>query len=392
MPDDKLARLEPQVRTLARPDAGPLLSSRHNIQRSPEAQDLFKRARAESWTAEQLAEQLQPVLQERVEGTNEQIAASARYLADEYLQIGDAVLLISTQTGKAIARVTDEDIWQPEPVPREGGGRMARPLPRLRPELEGFLVEWVFNTSKEEALTASLSRRVTQTDLLRQEGDQRLLPVTKGGRKHIVTRVEEALPTLLGECQGLTKEFLSHFELRSEDPPGLEPLLRCVAIARTLTPITDPTTFNLRHDHFTALSSRIPSQWVREFARSLAVAAHQRASAEPISYRNVALADLSSAQFWVAEPDTVQALYTKNPSSAAFPVEGAPTTGLNDKVGAIVIDPASYACRSREFHSRWEIVAKVEYVLWVDWTKIRTLNLDGVPTSGLSVEVLDRTR
>jgi hypothetical protein len=61
-------------------------------------------------------------------------------------------------------------------------------------------------------------------------------------------------------------------------------------------------------------------------------------------------------------------------------------------VGAIVIDPASYKCSTREFHDRWEIMAKFEYTVWIDWAKVRSLVIDDVPMSGLSVEVLDRAR
>lgn len=402
MPSDKLTRIAPEVRTLARPSPGPLISARHNIQRSPEAQALFQQAREEKWPAERLAEKLTPVLQGRVESqVPGDIEQAAHYLADEYLQIGDALLLISTETGQALAKITEDDIWVPPPVPRQDGS-MAQPLPRLRPELEGFLVEWVFNTGREAALTAALARRLPQSDLQRAEGDRRLLPVTRNGRKHIVEQIREALPTLIpDQCQGLTRQFFDHFEFRENDPEGLNPLLRCTALARSVVPIADPKGFNLRHDHFTSVAARISSQWAREIARTLSIAVHRHYDPPPVSYKALGrsldivgslIHPAVSLDFWVADANTVEAFYKAKPGITAFPVEGALPTGLSGRVGAIVINKASYTCGGREYVDRWEVAATVEYTLWLDWEMLRALAVEDVPVSGLSVEVLDRTR
>lgn len=388
---DKLAKVDPQVSSLARPESGPLLAARQNIKRQPDAQAIFAKSREENWNADQLAEALQPVLELHVEGDSAAIAQVARYLADEYFQIGDGILIISTETGKAIAKITEDDIWVPPPVPREGGG-MVQPLPRLRPELEGLLVEWVFNRGREQALAATLARRSHQTALLREEGDRRLLPVTKAGRRQIVDAISDALRELLpGQCQGLSREFLSHFEFRQDDPEDLKPLLRCVGLSKSLIPLQDPRGLNLRHDHFTAVTARIASQWTREIARSVAVFARQELQPRPMAYRDLKPENVQGA-FWTGEPNTVELFHKTSPGVSALPVDGAPPTGFSGIVGAIVIDPASYKCSTREFHDRWEIMAKFEYTVWIDWAKVRSLVIDDVPMSGLSVEVLDRAR
>ena len=110
---DQSAGLEPeipQVQTLARPVAASLLAARHEAQRNPVLQKLVCQARKEKWSATQLAEAITPELTARLEDTPEQIAQVAQYLADEYSQIGDALLIVSNVTGKAIARITDKDI------------------------------------------------------------------------------------------------------------------------------------------------------------------------------------------------------------------------------------------------------------------------------------------
>lgn len=392
MPDNKLAKVNPQVNSLAQPEPGPLLAARQNIKRLPDAQAVFSKAREEDWTADQLTEALKPILEEHVEAdTPFAIEHVARYLADEYFQIGDGILIVSTETGKAIAKVTEEDIWVPPPVPREGGG-MAQPLPRLRPELEGLLVEWTFNQDRERRLAAVLARRSHQTALLREEGDRRLLPVTRAGRKRIVEAIEALLPDLLpGQCQGLCREYLSHFEFRTDEPKGLKSLLRCVGIAKSVVPVHDPRGLNLRHDHYTAAAARITAQWTRDIARGVAVLARQEHQPQPIGYRDLKPENVQGL-FWTAEPNVVELLYKTAPGVSALPVDASPPTGFSGTVGAIVLDPDSYSCAGREFHDRWEIMAKFEYTVWIDWAKVRSLAIDDAPISGLSVEVIDRPR
>src|SRR5262249_48618351 len=105
----------PPVTTLAKPKADQLVASRFIVQRSARAAAAFLENKDRG--AEAITEAIIPLLQEELEGSPAEVAEVARFLADEYVQIGDAVLVIDRETGRAIARITDEDMWQPPDVP-----------------------------------------------------------------------------------------------------------------------------------------------------------------------------------------------------------------------------------------------------------------------------------
>lgn len=321
----------------------------------------------------------------RILGEPAEVAQVARYLADEYQQIGDSLLVISKETGQAIAKLGEEDIWQPPPVPREGSTALAQPLPRMRPDLEGFLVHWTFERARDARLEQALAARLPQNELQRQEGDRRLFPVTRAGRKRIVEEVRAKLPTLLPkDCSGSSTLFLSHFTVQTEEPQGtvLEPLLRCVARSRDFQGIQDPRTMNLHFDRTIALSRHIANEWVREIARTLSTAAREHFKPWGKPCDELVDDDFQGTSLWVAEPNTAHVIAQKA-LLRTVAVEGAFPTGfrkLSDgDVGVIVLHPDTYALASREVFDRWEVVAMVEFTLWVDWRALRTLNLTDVP-------------
>ncbi len=365
----ELERVLPEVKTLARPVKGPLLAARHEVKRSPKLQALFRAARKERWPAAKLAEDVAPVLENLLEGSPAELREVATYLADEYEQVGDAVLIVSTVTGKAIARITDEDIWQPDPVPRHSGN-LVKPLPRLRPDLEGFLVQWVFDEDREQNLLATLSKKGAQTSLTREEGDRRLLPVTRAGRASLAQELGDALPNILGAVQGASRAFLGHFSVLSEHPveTKLSPLVKCTAFGRVVTPIADLSTFNLRYDRLGAMAAQIGTSWVREIARTLAMGT---ATKERVRVTW----PFNTPGFWIGGPDLVQAFGVHR----ALVVDGAPSTIVRPPAGVIVIEPSSYACQGREVFDRWEVAAAVEYTLYVNWENVVTFDIEGLP-------------
>lgn len=379
---DQLATA-PKVTSLAKPTSDLLLAARRSVQRIPAIQKLFGQAAASGWEPDVLADKLTLLLSDDIEGELEDIYQAALYLADEYLQIGDSMLIISTETGRAITRVTDADLWQPPDVPREGGG-MARPLPRLNPKLEGFLVQWEFEKARDEGLAADLTARLPQTDLLRQEGDRRLLVASRPGRKHIVDTLRESLPELLPEgCQGESRRFLDRFTFSDQEPEGLSPLLQCVGYAAASTPVVDPKAMNLRHDHFTSLRAKVGVQWAREIALSVAQAAHSELKPEQFSIEDPWPPEgfrKPGYGYWVAEPNTAQALV-----SECFSVPAAPTVCLRPKAGVIVIDPDSFECESRERLGSWDVRASFKYTVYMDWDRVLAFSLTDVPISGVSV-------
>lgn len=355
----------------------------------------FLLAKGGKWPAERLAKAIEPLLGERLEGSAEQLRQVAIYLADEYTQIGDSMLIVSRVTGKAIAQITDADIWQPPNVPRDSGA-MAKPLPRLRPDLEGFLIQYVFDEDREAQLLARLTDKAHQTELVRTDGDPRLRAATKGGRETMVSCLREALPTLLLASQGAARVFLMHFDISDTPPtdPKLKPLLKCTAMSRVSTPMADPSTFNLKYDRQTALGASMGNGWVRDIALTLSLAAKDhakvRATVEWPKGEGACPFEIGMtiSDFWLGNPDFTQALIGTGINVLWMAVEGAHPTAIEGHIGTIVIDPVTYECRGRELFSRWEVAAAMEYTLYVDWSKVASFEFLNLPVADPRVEVV----
>ena len=138
-------RIDPPVLTKAQPAAIDLLQARRAINANPALPALFEQAFKEDRDTEWLVEQLAAgLVNEEWLGSLNEAREAAQYLVDEYHQLGEGVHLVSSATGKVVTTLTEADVWQPAPVPREGGG-MATPMPQLRPDLASFLVTWSFD-------------------------------------------------------------------------------------------------------------------------------------------------------------------------------------------------------------------------------------------------------
>lgn len=380
---DALSRIEVTVSTLARPVSETLLAARTAIRVTPALQAIFAQARAENWTAGRLADRLSVTLPEYLIDPQD-LWDTCLYLADEFVQLGTHTLLISAQTGKALARFTDADIYLPPPVSRESG-RLAQPLPRLRPDLEGLIVQWQFDRAQDQRTVETLAQRLPTTELLAQEGDPRLLRATLDGRKRIVETLSQDLPNLLQNLRGTSGELLKlcKFCTPEEAWPAYLPCAPRTAMARVVVPIVDPLAFNMQQDPLTAFRGQVGSQWARELASAIAglAAAHR----PPIEAS--VLGALPNG-FWIAEPNTAMALRGKR----VLPVPGATTTllhdWLNEPAALLSVTPDSYKYGSREFLGRWEVAASFEYTLYLNPDAFSTYKLSDVPESGIAVEVV----
>jgi hypothetical protein len=380
-----LAHLGPEagaitVDTKANPSATGLLAARGAIERSSLLKDIFRWSKEEHWGRDRLIEAVLPIMAETLDTHEGDVQQATEYLADEYSQIGDAILIIDRETGRAVTRVTEEDIWQPAPVPREGGG-MAKPLPRLRPEVEGFLVRWQFDRERDKRIHAEMLARSTQTPMLREMGDRRLLPVTAGGRRSVFNHIREMLPETLGLglVQGTAKEFLDRFDVRQDEPTTtykVQSAIRCAGVARARVPISDPTTFNLSFDRVRHLQAAIGLGWVAEIAHEVSTLAHT-GSFSPVDVRTLQPGDVDPALLWVAGADDAKALRAVSPEASCLICDVLPV-GVGAKAGAIVVDPLSFRCEEREVYDRWEIIATFEFAVHLDPEKVRALPLSGV--------------
>lgn len=376
---DELVKRAPDVITSAQPDGKLLLRVRAKIQSNRALADVF----ASSQTADEIVDRLTPLLRELFPFDHDDIADAARYLADEYAQVGTGILLISHETGRAIGRITEDDLYQPPPVPREDGQMVQRPM-KMLPQVEGFLIQWNFDRVREQEIRADIERRLPRTELVAEEGDRRLLFYTGEGRKQLVEMLRQSLPTLLQKSP-LAKAF----KVVDETPEGLQPGLKCKAFARVSLPMVDIRYRNVMNDPLSMAEALVLSRWTCEIGRVLSLDA-EREGVERRPYGPV-----QGAEMWVASPPVAWRLRsgfdsepTYYPKANVLTVDGAVTTAIigdGDNHGHIVVNPRSIEMRSREIFDRWEIAATVEFTLYVDWTKVRAVEFTDIATEFAAV-------
>lgn len=400
MPTD-LAQFTPEVKTLARPQAGPLIGARTVVQQDAGVRATFEKAKKEGWTPEKLAGAIIPTLEELLDCEPEAAIEAAQYLADEFAQLGNAVLLCDRTTGKAIARISDEDMYQPPPQRREGSNKLVVPLPRLNPNLQGFLVSYIFEKAKDREMVAAIQARLPQTDFLRTVGDARLDALTRVGRLRVADRVRGALPDILEAVQGASRAFLDLLYPvdSATDTRALvlcPPLPRQQAEARGHQVILDSKAANLNFSWEATLRARIATGWVREIAAQVVNEARTCTAPEhrtTISHPNLTLAHLEGVPLWVGDPATCNAIRRTFPPNMGVPIILPCTTpfsghavGLSTllPLGCILVHPDTYSFETRELNGRWETLAQMEYTLFLDWSRVRYLTVTGLPVEGVA--------
>jgi len=397
MADTDLVPLAPAIQTPADPVAGVLICARHEIQRNPALRQLFQRAEREGWDAEYAARVIANGLEDKIHVDFSDLREAARYLFDEYRQLGPGMLVL-LPTGRALYKVTEDDLWQPPEVVREDG-RTIVPSPRLRPELHGFLVQWIFEEARDAQVLAETQASLPTTNFLAETGDPRLQLVTRAGRKTIVEEIRDRLPSLLtGGWIGTEGLFLGHFHVRRDDPAedpvvtsntDLRPLIQSVAMARIRVGLQDVKSFNLQFDHKRMILHQIVSQWIAEIARSLTLAAHQRGGRH-ILFRDFTPTDIHYGAC-IVSPEEYRAIRDtslRRNMHLFLPVPGARSTSLSGLVGILAMCPDGYELRAREVHDRWEILAKCEYTLWLNWNYIDPFVLEELPIVPPHTEVV----
>lgn len=377
-------RFEPKVLSKAEPEVDWLLQARADINSDKALQAILREGKE---TGRDPVDKLAAGLNAKWEGNRWFEAREvAQYLWDEFTQIGQGLHLISSETGKIVVTLDENDIYQPAMVPREGGG-MVKPLPRIRPDLEGLIYTWTFEKSREQEIVQALAAQGHQTALLREEGDPRLLVASRRGRKQIVAALAQLDPQrLLRACGGTSAAFLNHFDLGAEDPEsgGLE-LLEGTAASSSTLGIQDMRATNLHHNRAGSLQGALVQGWVREVARQLSVAAHRRVPGMAgLPLDDFCKDDLDGCQFWVSPPDTLKHVRRVDPTTTVMPVVGAQLIGLKGKVGAIVV-PKEFTVSSHELFDRWETHSALEVRLWIDWSKVTVLALRNVALDGYVV-------
>jgi hypothetical protein len=383
---DRIApHVDVAVRTTGNPHRDHLLTARRIVREVAEVGEVFTAAKAEGLSAADLAARLEPVMGPHLRAEGQDLTQLCTYLADEFAQIGDSVLLIDPSTGRAIARVSDQDFYQPAKVLREDG-TLATPAKRLRPELEGFIIQWTFDRSREVETRDRALARLPQTPLLIEKGDRRVLFTTREGRAALARDVAEELPRLLTFwCGGAPRGFLSHVAFEAPEGEGWTELSPTTVSGTSGLSLIDPRTKNLRQDPMTTILATTAAGWVRDLATTLVLHARERETPGPVPLAEV---DLWAGDFWVASPNAALALQRSVPGLDLLTIGVSPdmVLGLRGEAVRVVIDEGAYGTEHREVFDRWEVRSVCSMRVWVKWDAVAFAPVSVAP-SGQSVEV-----
>jgi hypothetical protein len=375
-------RVKVEVLSKANPPSGLLRIVRTVIQNESSLNELFIRDDS-SITVGVNRDLLTSQLRERFP-LEEDIEEVATYLADEYDQLGEGILLISNETGKAIAQITEEDYYQPAPVPRGDGHMVERPL-AIRPDIEAFIIHWRFENELDENVRGRVLARVNQTEALREEGDPRMLAISRGGRREIAQQIENAIPTVFSNPKGLVREFITRFPLGVK-PEGFEyTAITVKPRGRIRVSVQDPLATNLKFSSLTATMATIANSWTRDLARALLEAGQARLDNSPLSFK---LNEITSQGLWVSEPNLALALQKQG--CLVLPVPGPDNVALclHEQAGTLELPGDRFGLNSRDLHGRWTVEAVTNATLWVNWEVISVVLISGDFTPDPRVEVI----
>lgn len=366
-------KLNPVIVSEAHPSPVELLQARSHVQNDPALQDMFRRYKTEGWSKESLVDFVATKL--HVLWSDGDPSEAAQFLVDEYDQLGEGIHLVSTETGRVAVVLSENDIYDPAPVPREDG-TMAQPLARIRPEIESAIVTWSHDQGRDAQILKTLAERGHQTALLREMGDPRLLVATRGGRQHIVDSFGRLAPrTLLEAAGGTSAAFLRCFTLVEDLPVFNDPLhyIKGKVEARSRMGIQDPTTLNLHHNRPAVMAAALVQGWVREIAKVVSRTASTRLIAETLGMDR---ASKLPSGLWVAPPDLVRPFRRVNPNVTVLPVEGADPITIEGKIG--FLKAPEFRAKNFEAFDRWEAQTLLDYEMWLDFKAIKSYMVLGV--------------
>jgi hypothetical protein len=383
------ASLDIEVVSSAIPDSSLLRAIRMLVPQSEAIRQVFLEAQGESDAGgpRQVDRQrLLGVLSEAY--PHDGLDQVAEYLADEFEQIGEGILLISPDTGRAVARVTSDGLYQASPVPRESGTMVERGL-MIRPEVESFLTYWSFEREHEADNRNQVLARLNQTDLQREDGDPRTLVLSRNGRRAIAQRVQDSIGAAFINPNGPAKYLLEHFPLEKESFPlssSCTPI-KILPWSRVRRRIQDQLSVNPRYDALTATLASVTSSWARSVLGTLL----EEAAARPLQLEPEVLEDLlegRSGGVWVCEPNLARALMDRG--CRVFPVNGPPNVAIQllREAGYLEFDESKVGTNHRELHDRWTVESVAEVILHVYWDFINIFQVLGEFSSGVSVEAV----
>ena len=357
-------------------DREDLIRARLAIHASVPLQQLFERAVEECWSSEGLSEALSEGFIEFGLQIDPEVC---RFLAQEcFARDSEKTLVVSSETGLAVAEVPADAIYVPDPLPREGKEGLAVPLPRLRPELAAAIVLHQNQVAAEPLLLAKLQERSRSTELQKAHGDQRLHIATRSGRRKLTERLEQELPKLLRDHQGSVGRLLAMCRVGEPVPKYCTIRLPLVLFGYASTLVADSLAMNLRHDPFRMAREQIRNAWAKGIAKVIVEHGHQVRRPEQVTTQ-----DTLPRGLLLGSPDLAVAAR----HLSALPLVDGLAAVLSREV-FLKVDETSYKVTAHEAEARWVVGASVRVELSVSPDAMHPLMFSGLEESGLVAELL----
>jgi hypothetical protein len=378
------ASLQVQVISSADPNPNLLRAVRSLLHQREEVRQVFLEANNESEAGgprridrQRLSKLLSEIYPE------ERIDQVAEFLSDEFEQIGDGILLISPDTGKAIAKLSQDSLYEANPVPRESGTMVERGW-RIRPDIEAFIAYWSYENEREVETRREVISRLNQTELQREEGDPRTLILSKRGRKELTQRVHNLAAETFSNPKGSAQILLQHFPIETGFS-GSCTRLKVIPWSRVRRRIQDQLSVNPKYDPLTATSAAVASSW----ARSILGALLEEAVSRPLQRAPVKLDEAIQSHVggtWICDPNLAYVLKVRGCN--VFPVIGPANVAvhLSNQAGYLELVKDRIGTNHRELHDRWVVESATEVILHICWECLDIVHFLGDFTFGISVE------
>ncbi len=365
------------IASTANPSGSLLMRARLAIQGNEKLEGIFLEGKVAGEIAPLLADNLALLFPMDISDVQE----VAQYLADEYEQVGAKVLLVDRETGKPLGQLSPQDYYQPAPVPRDDGRMVERPI-QVRPEVQAFFLHRRFSQEREAQILEKVALKLasSQTALLKEEGDPRLLFFSAAGRETLLERIRGSLPRLFdGGVLGLPIKI-------GADPKG--DAVEVTAFGRVSTTLVDISARNPGHNIVGGVLIGIKTQWSQDIARTIAREAQPNGHVADTLWGPILgspwdvdpTLSRGGPNQWIADPEMVWNMRQDQAFGAAFPLESSYLpVALWPEAGYIVIDPDSYICKAREIFDRWEVAASMKFQVFLNINKVKAYSFTGMP-------------
>lgn len=348
-------KLSVQVATTADPRASVLLAARELIRQNEEVKAAFNDTGVDR---EALYNALVNILDEPIEDLQE----VTNYLADERTSLGEAVLLISPETGKAIAKLKSEDMYVPAPVAREDGTLVVRG-PEIRPEIYSAIIQHYHDQSRDAGLQETMLAKIPNRSFLPAALlERKTLFVTQGGRRQVASLVHDALPTAIDASKGVVKSLFDFFPRVSSVPSDSTSFAWSATVTRG---VMDPTTQNLRFDVIQSTLSAVAGVW----ARQLALHILQEGAKKCVTFDGT---NLPRGAFYLTTPSTLSRVSERQlVVDLKSNIIACLTGGV---IGNLAVE--DYHTEVREVHDKWTLCATLKGSIYVNWEEIRFFQME----------------